>query len=81
MTGEQMMFGSCTCCHGTPSLFLCPAHAHQGYRIFNTWLGDPMRLVVLEAVLEQIEKHNLLQNATITGERLLTGIKDIQVRA
>ena len=56
-----------------------PPPTHQSYRIFNTWLGDPMRLVVLETVLEQIEQLDLLPNATVTGDRLLAGLKSIEV--
>ena len=56
-----------------------PPHTHQSYRIFNTWMGDPMRLVVLETVLEQIEQLDLLPNATVTGDRLLAGLKSIEV--
>ena len=42
-------------------------------------MGDPMRLVVLETVLEQIQQLDLLTNATITGDRLLAGLKSIEV--
>ena len=38
-----------------------------------------MRLVVLETVLEQIQKLELLTNATVTGDRLLAGLQNIQV--
>lgn len=51
----------------------------KSYRIFNTWLGDPMRLVVLETVLEQIRELDLLHVATVTGSKMLAGLKDIQV--
>ena len=38
-----------------------------------------MRLVVLETVLEQIQQLELLPNATVTGDRLLAGLKSIEV--
>lgn len=50
----------------------------QGYRIFNTWVGDPSKIVLLEAVVNVIEKHNLLDNVTATGNYLLNGLKDMQ---
>ncbi len=55
---------------------LIPASA---YRIFNTWMGDPVRLLQLEAVLKCVKDYSLLENAQITGEYLLKGIKAIQV--
>ena len=34
---------------------------NQPYRIFNTWLGDPIRILYLEAIQETIKKENLIQ--------------------
>lgn len=37
------------------------------YRIFNTWLGDPIRLVFLEAVINAIKRDNLVELNKNTG--------------
>lgn len=52
----------------------------EAYRIFNTWMGDPVRLVLLEAVLGEIKQRNLIQNVRETGEVLLAGLKELQAR-
>ena len=33
------------------------------YRIFNTWMGDPAKVLMLEAVLDCVEKDGLVENA------------------
>ena len=40
----------------------------QGYRIFNTWVGDPGKVVLLDAVLKTVKKDNLLDNTLKSGE-------------
>ncbi len=47
----------------------------QGYRIFNTWVGDPGKIILLDAVLKAIKQDNLLDNTVKTGEVLLNGLK------
>lgn len=55
-----------------PSLF-------QPYRIFNTWLGDPSKNLLLAEVINVIKREDLLKNATHAGKALLTGLLDLQV--
>jgi len=50
----------------------------KGYRIFNTWMGDPFRLLQLEVVTNTIKKEKLLENAKITGEFTLNGLKELE---
>ena len=38
------------------------------YRIFNTWLGDPTRVLFLEATLNVIRRDNLIELNRKTGE-------------
>ncbi|KAF4525588.1 hypothetical protein B566_EDAN015526 [Ephemera danica] len=52
--------------------------APQSYRIFNTWMGDPGKLLLLEGVLQVIKRDNLLAQASRSGDRLLTGLKKLQ---
>jgi 4-aminobutyrate aminotransferase / (S)-3-amino-2-methylpropionate transaminase len=52
--------------------------APQSYRIFNTWMGDPGKLLLLEGVIDVIKKENLLAQVKRSGDRLLSGLKDLQ---
>lgn len=52
----------------------------QPSRINNTFFGDPSRLAVLEAVLGEIKRHNLQQLVLESGDALLSGLKELQVR-
>jgi len=56
---------------------LSPKHS---YRVFNTWVGDPGKLILLDAVLKTIKKDNLLDNTLKAGEVLLNGLKEAQKR-
>ncbi|CAH1170440.1 unnamed protein product [Phaedon cochleariae] len=48
------------------------------YRIFNTWMGDPGKAILLEAVLKVIKSQNLLEQVEKSGRRLLCGLHDLQ---
>jgi len=50
----------------------------QAYRIFNTWVGDPSKLILLDAVLKTIKQEKLLENTQAAGDVLLSGLKDLQ---
>jgi len=43
-------------------------------RVFNTWMGDPSKLVMLEAVTKVIKRDNLLENVQKSGDLLLQGL-------
>ncbi len=49
----------------------------QPYRIFNTWLGDPIRLLYLEAILNVVKRDNLIDLNRETGEYLLDNLKKV----
>lgn len=42
----------------------------QGYRIFNTWMGDATKLLLVKEVLEVIEKEGLQQRVIAVGQQL-----------
>jgi len=42
----------------------------------NTWLGDPARIMFLEATLETVKRDNLMELNQITGKHLLNGLKE-----
>lgn len=47
------------------------------YRIYNTWMGDPLRLLQAHAIIDIIHKNKLIENTKITGEYLLSGLNEI----
>jgi 4-aminobutyrate aminotransferase / (S)-3-amino-2-methylpropionate transaminase len=46
----------------------------QPYRVFNTWMGDPGKLLLLEEILKTIKRDDLLTNVTKTGDKLKKGL-------
>ncbi|MDP2306745.1 MAG: aminotransferase class III-fold pyridoxal phosphate-dependent enzyme [Pseudomonadota bacterium] len=52
----------------------------EAYRIFNTWLGDPLRAAQLEVVCEVMDRDNLLDRVRATGAHLLAGLEALQAR-
>ena len=47
--------------------------------MFNTWMGDPAKVILLEALVDAIKEENLLENATVTGQKMVNGITKLQV--
>ena len=50
----------------------------QPYRIFNTWMGDPSKLLLLETVINVIKRDNLLSLVQKSGDILLSELKKLQ---
>jgi 4-aminobutyrate aminotransferase/(S)-3-amino-2-methylpropionate transaminase len=48
------------------------------YRVFNTWMGDPSKLLLLEKIVQVIKRDNLLSVVRESGDVLLKGLKDLQ---
>ena len=42
-------------------------------------MGDPSRMIVLEAILREVEKEGLQDVVRTTGSVLLAGLKELQV--
>jgi 4-aminobutyrate aminotransferase/(S)-3-amino-2-methylpropionate transaminase len=49
----------------------------EGFRIFNTWMGDPSKLMMLDTILDEYEANSLIENAGITGSYLRDGLRSI----
>ncbi|XP_022095786.1 4-aminobutyrate aminotransferase, mitochondrial-like [Acanthaster planci] len=49
-------------------------------RVFNTWMGDPPKVLLLEAVINQIRKDNLQDVVKMSGQYLLRGLEELQAR-
>ncbi|XP_069124664.1 4-aminobutyrate aminotransferase, mitochondrial-like isoform X2 [Argopecten irradians] len=50
----------------------------EGHRIFNTWLGDPSKLIFLEEVVNLVKEEGLLERVEDTGSHLLCGLYEMQ---
>lgn len=50
----------------------------QAYRVFNTWMGDPAKLIMLERVISVINKENLVEKIEKTGTKLQDGLNQLQ---
>lgn len=42
-------------------------------------MGDPTRIIMLEALINTIKTDNLMDNVTVNGQYLLEGLKNLQV--
>lgn len=50
----------------------------QPYRVFNTWMGDPGKVLLLKGIVETIKRDNLLDLVTKTGDILMKGLGDLE---
>ncbi|XP_050345699.1 4-aminobutyrate aminotransferase, mitochondrial [Nymphalis io] len=50
----------------------------QPYRVFNTWMGDPGKLLLLEKVLEVIKNENLISVVNESGKVLKKGLHELE---
>ncbi|XP_075260845.1 4-aminobutyrate aminotransferase, mitochondrial-like [Convolutriloba macropyga] len=50
----------------------------QSYRVFNTWVGDPLRLALLKTTLDVIRKDSLLEVVQKSGKTLMDGLNTLQ---
>ncbi|XP_044267936.1 4-aminobutyrate aminotransferase, mitochondrial-like [Tribolium madens] len=50
----------------------------QPSRVFNTWMGDPGKLIILETVIKVIKEQKLLENVLHTGTMLKIGLLELE---
>ncbi|XP_012944398.1 4-aminobutyrate aminotransferase, mitochondrial [Aplysia californica] len=50
----------------------------EGYRIFNTWIGDPSKIVILREVLATIKEEGLVQKTAELGKQMLQVLETAQ---
>lgn len=48
---------------------------NKPYRQFNTWMGDPARALLFRAIIEEIERLDLVNNTAKVGDYLYSGIE------
>lgn len=53
---------------------LCPDKA---YRQFNTWIGDPARVILSNAVISEILDKNLVEQCAQVGNKLYAALEDL----
>jgi len=53
-------------------------HLEEPYRIFNTWLGDPTKIMLLEETLKVINRDGLLDVVKDSASALEDGVLDLQ---
>lgn len=51
---------------------------NKPYRQFNTWMGDPARAILFRAIVEEIERLDLVNHTAKVGDYLYKGIEDLQ---
>jgi len=50
---------------------------NKPYRQFNTWMGDPARAILFRAIINEIERLDLVTNTANVGEYLYSGIESL----
>ncbi|KAH8411152.1 hypothetical protein KR222_008744, partial [Zaprionus bogoriensis] len=50
----------------------------EPYRIFNTWMGDPGKIILLEEILRVIKDERLLANVATAGHVLKNGLLNLE---
>jgi len=51
---------------------------NEPYRIFNTWMGDPGKVLLLEEVVKVIQEEKLLANVDVAGKVLKNGLLSLE---
>jgi 4-aminobutyrate aminotransferase/(S)-3-amino-2-methylpropionate transaminase len=50
---------------------------NKPYRQFNTWMGDPARVILFRAIIQEIERLNLVEHTAQVGDYLYAGLERI----
>ncbi|TID19909.1 4-aminobutyrate aminotransferase [Venturia nashicola] len=50
---------------------------NKAYRQFNTWMGDPARALLFKAIIQEIERLDLVKHTAETGEYLYAGLESL----
>jgi 4-aminobutyrate aminotransferase/(S)-3-amino-2-methylpropionate transaminase len=58
--------------YGNPAL-----RPNKPYRIFNTWMGDPARAILFRAIINEIERLNLVENTAMVGDYLYSSLEQL----
>ena len=58
--------------YGNPAL-----RPNKPYRQFNTWMGDPARAILFRAIINEVERLDLVANAAAVGDYLFTNLESL----
>ncbi|KAI9786845.1 MAG: 4-aminobutyrate transaminase [Geoglossum umbratile] len=58
--------------YGNPEL-----RPNKPYRQFNTWMGDPARAILFRAIIQEIERLNLVENTAQVGDYLFARLEKL----
>jgi 4-aminobutyrate aminotransferase/(S)-3-amino-2-methylpropionate transaminase len=50
---------------------------NKPYRQFNTWMGDPARAILFRAIINEIERLDLVSNTAAVGDYLFGGLEGL----
>lgn len=53
---------------------------NKPYRQFNTWMGDPARALLFKAIIDEIERLDLINNTAKVGDYLYAKIEQLAVK-
>merc|ERR1711977_448102 len=53
---------------------------NKPYRQFNTWMGDPARALLFRAIINEIERLNLVENTAETGNYLYNRLAELSTK-
>ncbi|KAF1827527.1 4-aminobutyrate aminotransferase [Dissoconium aciculare CBS 342.82] len=53
---------------------------NKAYRQFNTWMGDPARALLFRAIINEIERLNLVEQTAKTGDYLYAGLEKLAAK-
>jgi 4-aminobutyrate aminotransferase/(S)-3-amino-2-methylpropionate transaminase len=56
--------------YGNPAL-----RPNKPYRQFNTWMGDPARAILFRAIINEVERLDLVANAASVGDYLFSNLE------
>lgn len=48
---------------------------NKPYRQFNTWMGDPARAILFRAIIQEIQRLDLVSSTAATGDYLFAGLQ------
>ncbi|CAM1502979.1 Fc.00g077550.m01.CDS01 [Cosmosporella sp. VM-42] len=61
--------------YGNPAL-----RPNKPFRQYNTWMGDPARALIFRAIIEEIERFDLVNHTARVGDYVYSGIKALAAK-
>jgi 4-aminobutyrate aminotransferase/(S)-3-amino-2-methylpropionate transaminase len=49
-----------------------------GYRVFNTWMGEPVKMLQLDVILDVIERDGLIESTKEAGKMMFEGMQQLE---